>query len=266
MYVHVCVYIYIYTRMYVYIYIYVYKLRIYAYVYMFMLLHIPPIPVHIYVDIPAFEDMYRLFQCFCFVVSPTSCSLPCRKPVLFQADQCTSPPCHDGVDCVWGNWNEWSDCVPARPSMGLPAERELDETCHMRGLKRGNLNQGTYRVWYRVQTRCSQVSPVYLKDAKGFTLQDRKIASMLKRATWEAGQCQVATAASLLCHPAAVPFVIQSADGFLDETQLILFSFIQLNQFDRFGFVSDSLVFQHVGTRFNLSKVYAFSTCPLDRL
>jgi hypothetical protein len=181
MYVHVCVYIY--TRMYVYIYIYVYKLRIYAYVYMFMLLHIPPIPVHIYVDIPAFEDMYRLFQCFCFVVSPTSCSLPCRKPVLFQADQCTSPPCHDGVDCVWGNWNEWSDCVPARPSMGLPAERELDETCHMRGLKRRNLNQGTYRVWYRVQTRCSQVSPVYLKDAKGFTLQDRKIASMLKRAT-----------------------------------------------------------------------------------
>eukprot|EP00435_Cladocopium_sp_Y103_P017155 s62_g4.t1 len=42
---------------------------------------------------------------------------------LFQADQCTSPPCHDGVDCVWGNWNEWSDCVPAPTECGIGYKR-----------------------------------------------------------------------------------------------------------------------------------------------
>lgn len=36
---------------------------------------------------------------------------------LPQADHCTSGLCHDGVDCAWGNWNEWSDCVPAKLSV-----------------------------------------------------------------------------------------------------------------------------------------------------
>lgn len=43
--------------------------------------------------------------------------------MLIQADQCTSPPCHDGVDCVWGNWNEWSDCVPAPTECGIGYKR-----------------------------------------------------------------------------------------------------------------------------------------------
>lgn len=38
---------------------------------------------------------------------------------LTEADECKFGPCQSGVDCAWGGWNEWSDCVQAPSECGI---------------------------------------------------------------------------------------------------------------------------------------------------
>ena len=78
----------------------------------------------------------------CFHESFKSWCLP-------QADHCTSGLCHDGVDCAWGNWNEWSDCVPAK----LSVLRHVRLFMHFKATR----IQGTDGVRHWVQTSCSWV-------------------------------------------------------------------------------------------------------------